>query len=512
MKRHIQTVVTRSSISITAALLLLVLAIAPLTQPAAAAPDPTDVPEFVATWGSSGSGESEFVSPSKVAIDSVGNVYVTDYGNNRIQKFTSDGTYLTQWGELGTGNGQFNGPRGIATDSDNNVYVVEESNNRIQKFTSDGTYLTQWGSAGTGNSQFSFPSNIAIDAQGNNYVIDGGNSRIKKFDSSGTYLTQWGSAGTGNSQFSSPIGIAVDRTGNIYVADTYNSRIQKFTSDGTYLTQWGSEGSADGELQYPWAIAVDPFDNVHVLDTSNNRIQKFTSDGTYLTQWGSIGSGQGEFFYAVGLAIDRMGVLFVADTDNSRIQKFSYPPEVADLSSTASGGALLLEAGAFSTFTCSTSVTEDSLIAADASKDYPLGLIDFCLDVAEGSTATISITFETSLAPDQVTARKYIPNSQTYMDVPDAQITETTLEGNPALLLTYDITDGGELDDDGLANGTILDPIGLAVDSEVAAELADSETAVLADTGSDNRLIQLAAITLLATPALFLIRRFNHNA
>src|SRR5262245_65043870 len=62
---------------------------------------------FVTQWGTSGSGDGQFSRPTGVATDAVGNVYVADYGNNRIQKFTSTGTYLLQSGTLGNANGQF---------------------------------------------------------------------------------------------------------------------------------------------------------------------------------------------------------------------------------------------------------------------------------------------------------------------------------------------------------------------------------------------------------------------
>ena len=115
-------------------------------------------PAIWAAWGSSGSSDGQFSLPVSIAVDSAGNVYVTDAGNNRIQKFTSAGAYVTQWGSEGSGNGQFESPWGIATDSAGNVYVADELNNRIQKFTSSGDYVTQWGSAGSGNGQFAAPS------------------------------------------------------------------------------------------------------------------------------------------------------------------------------------------------------------------------------------------------------------------------------------------------------------------------------------------------------------------
>jgi DNA-binding beta-propeller fold protein YncE len=81
---------------------------------------------------------STFNNPSGVAVDSFGNVYVADLGNNRIQKFDSSGTFLGEWGGYGSGDGQFSYPQGVAVDSSGNVYVADTNNHRIQKFTYSG--------------------------------------------------------------------------------------------------------------------------------------------------------------------------------------------------------------------------------------------------------------------------------------------------------------------------------------------------------------------------------------
>ncbi len=277
---------------------------------------------YLTQWGTSGTGNGQFNSPFGVAVDTQGNVYVVDTGNYRIQKFNSSGGYLTQWGSLGTGNGQFNSPAKVAADSSGNIYVADSGNNRIQKFDSSGTYLAQWGSLGNGNGQFASPSGVAVDASDNVFVTDINNHRIQKFNSSGVYLTQWGTSGNGNGQFDGPFGVAVDTPGNIYVADSGNNRIQKFDSGGTYLTQWVSLGTGNGEFDHPAEVAVDTSGNVYVADSGNNRIQKFDSGGTYLAQWGSLGTGNGEFDNPYGVAVDTSGNVYVADTYNHRIQKF----------------------------------------------------------------------------------------------------------------------------------------------------------------------------------------------
>jgi len=256
---------------------------------------PQPPPCYITQWGTSGNGNGQFDSPVGVAVDSNGNVYVSDEGNNRIQEFSSTGAYITQWGGSGSGNGQFDVPYGVAVDS-SGVYVVDSYNNRIQKFSSTGTYITQWGGSGNGNGQFDVPYGIAVDSSGV-YVVDNSNSRIQKFSSTGTYITQWGSNGSGNGQFNDVIGVATDSSGYVYVADSGHDLIQKFSSSGTYITQWGGYGTGDGQFIAPVGIVIDSSGNVYVTDLHNNRIQEFNSLGCYITQWGGSGNGDGQFNY-----------------------------------------------------------------------------------------------------------------------------------------------------------------------------------------------------------------------
>ena len=81
-----------------------------------------------------GSGDGQFFRPANLAIDMSGNIFVLDEGNNCIQKFDSNGNFITKWGTVGSGDGQFNEPTGIAIDSSGNIYVVDRSNSRIQVF------------------------------------------------------------------------------------------------------------------------------------------------------------------------------------------------------------------------------------------------------------------------------------------------------------------------------------------------------------------------------------------
>lgn len=244
---------------------------------------------YRSSWGGSGTANGKFLGPVGVAVDGAGNVYVADAGNSRIQKFNATGTFTAAWGTEGPGNGQFMGLSGIAVDAAGNVYVTDtgedpdtgQTTDRVQKFTSSGTFVRAWGSTGTPNGYFVAPAGIATDGAGNVYVTDAGNSRVQKFSANGVFQAKWGSAGTGNGQFQDPSGIAIDGAGNVYVTDaaadpaTDTDRVQQFTTTGTFIATWGTTGSANGQFDGPSGIAVDGARNVYVTDVGNSRLQKF---------------------------------------------------------------------------------------------------------------------------------------------------------------------------------------------------------------------------------------------
>jgi hypothetical protein len=278
--------------------------------------------QFISKWGRSGDGDGEFSMPKGIATDASGNVYVADAFNGRIQKFTGSGEFIMKWGNLGRGDGEFLLPAAIAISSGGNIYVADLSGGRIQKLTSEGQFTAKWWSGGIGEGQFDSPQGIAIDSSGNLYVADTYNDRVQKFASNGQFISEWG-----RSRLFAPSDIAIDGSGSIYVADDLNSLIQKFASNGQFITNWGSSGDGDGQLNLPSGIAVDVNANVYVADTWNHRIQKFTSDGQFITKWGSQGTGDGQFDWPSGVAIDGRGDVYVADTNNNRIQKFTFNGE-----------------------------------------------------------------------------------------------------------------------------------------------------------------------------------------
>ncbi|MBQ11878.1 MAG: hypothetical protein CMJ45_10045, partial [Planctomyces sp.] len=183
-----------------------------------------------------------------IALDSSGDVYVADTGNHRVQKFDKNGRFLAEWGSLGSRNGQFDSPSGIAVGGVF-VYVADTGNHRVQKFDKSGRFASKWGAKGILDGEFDSPTGIALDDSGNLYVADSGNHRVQKFDSLGRFAIQWGSLGSRDGQFRSPNGIVVD--GSVYVADTGNHRVQRFTTGGGFMLKLGTKGSSDGQFDSP---------------------------------------------------------------------------------------------------------------------------------------------------------------------------------------------------------------------------------------------------------------------
>ncbi|HSF10031.1 MAG TPA: SMP-30/gluconolactonase/LRE family protein, partial [Nitrospirales bacterium] len=279
--------------------------------------------------GCEGVDDGEFKSPTGIAIDKDGNIYVGDTDNHSIQKFDRSGKFLARWGdEPDSTEGKFYYPRGIATSPEGDVYVADSGNNRIQKFDSEGNIINAWGKfgfawRGAEAGKFDVPWGVTTDSQGNLFVSDTSNARIQKFLSDGSPVLKWGRDGGYDGAFFYPRGLAVDFVGNIYIADEGNHRIQKFDARGNFLLKWGKEGNAPGQFKAPWGVACDPLGYVYVVDSGNHRVQKFDSSGTYLTSWGNRGLTEGQLNFPSGIAVDKEGYVYVIDSGNHRLTKFA---------------------------------------------------------------------------------------------------------------------------------------------------------------------------------------------
>ena len=257
-----------------------------------------------------GSSLGEFYNPRGVAVDSSGNVYVADSSNHRIEKLTLSTNTWSEWKKSGAGSspgsnlGEFNFPNGVAVDSSGNLYVSDTFNHRIQKLTKSTNTWSEWkkagGVAGSGLGEFNSPRGVAIDSSGNIFVADTTNYRIEKLNLSTNTWSEWkkvgGGSGTGLGEFTGPNGVAVDSSGNVYVADDSYS-VQKLSAANNAWTQLGvlgpANGSSPGEFGFPRGVAVDSNGNVYVGDTFNHRIQKLNRSTNTWSEWKKAGGGSG---------------------------------------------------------------------------------------------------------------------------------------------------------------------------------------------------------------------------
>jgi serine/threonine protein kinase/sugar lactone lactonase YvrE len=308
--------------------------------------------------------QAQFRLPNSVAVDSAGNVYVSDTANNTIRKITQNGVVSTLAGVSGShgsadgigGNARFWAPFSIAVDRSGYVYVADSGNNTIRKITPNGVVSTLAGLAGHPgskdgigtNARFRNPWGVAVDGMGNVFVADMSNDTIRKITPTGVVSTLAGQTGISGSldgvgtsaQFNNPFAIAVDNADNIYVSDTANNTIRKITQNGVVGTLAGLSGRAgssdgdghDGRFCNPQGLAIDDKGNIYVADTGNNTIRKITPIGVVTTLAGLAGASgttnrvgeSARFNSPGGVAVDNAGNVYVADTNNHAVRKIAF--------------------------------------------------------------------------------------------------------------------------------------------------------------------------------------------
>ena len=271
-------------------------------------------PVFLLQFGSYGTGPGQFLHTSCLTVTAFGEVYLADGRNNRVQRFSSTGTFLSQWGLPA-------GPYGVAVAPDGTVYTSGEGD-RVRHFDAMGSLLGAWGATGSGESEFRLPVDVTVDAAGFVYVADSGNFRIQKFTAVGEFVTAWETQGSGG-QLLYPTAVQAEPGGTILVAHVYIGRMQRFDANGTFLSAWGTVGPDPGQWSGPGKPCIDRNGFVVVPDPGNHRIQVYEADGTFVLQWGSFGMDPGQFNQPSAVGVDGEGNLYVLDRENFRIQKFT---------------------------------------------------------------------------------------------------------------------------------------------------------------------------------------------
>jgi tripartite motif-containing protein 71 len=283
-------------------------------------------PSYAGSFGTEGSGTGQLKKPEGIAIDSSGDKWVVDTGNDRIEKFGPTGAFLASYGSAGSGHGQFSSPFTIAINQKSgNVYVSDYGNNRIEELSESGAFIRVFGEAGSGNGQLKNPTGLTIDAKGEVLVCDLNNHRVEVFSETGEYLRQFGSGGTGEGKLEEPGGIVIDE-GEVFVSDFGNDRISEFTLTGTFIGQFGVKGKEKAQLEGPIGLAVNPSNNdLFIADYWNHRIDEWTPAGKLLTEFGVWGASGEAFRRPAGVAIASNGELFVVDEENDDVTEWSPP-------------------------------------------------------------------------------------------------------------------------------------------------------------------------------------------
>jgi sugar lactone lactonase YvrE len=316
---------------------------------------------------------AELNSPYGVAVDSVGNIYISDTNNNRIRKVDLNGIITTVAGTGTAGysgdggpatSAQLNRPYGLQLDSSGNLYIADWNNFCIRYVSkANGSISTIAGTGVTGYNgdgipatiaQLSAPSGLAFDTVGNLFIVDMYNCRIRRIDKNTSLISTVVGSGTSgytgdgglaiSAQIQYPEGVAIDSSGNLFIADHSNSCIRKVDTAGIITTIAGNGGppavfsfSGDGGpaasalLNYPDDVVLDILGNIYFTDEINNRVRKINIGGTITTIAGSSltpgssgdnGPATSALLYEpFGLSLDGLGNILLCDCGGNRIRK-----------------------------------------------------------------------------------------------------------------------------------------------------------------------------------------------
>ena len=225
-----------------------------------------------------------------MAVDTLGNLYVADFVNTRVQQFDKNRTYLRTYGVARvpylTDDYHYNNPIGVAAAADGSLYIAEDNGHRLVKLNAAGQPLWTVGVPGLkgdwdyANDKLDNPGDIALDATGRVYVADRWHGRIQIFNPDGSYYATLDNGGTSENQVGCPTGVALAPNGYLYVTDPWSERVQIFDRNLLHVATMGTPGEAgsdNGHFDEPEDVAVDSRGMSYVSDRNNHRVQVFNA-------------------------------------------------------------------------------------------------------------------------------------------------------------------------------------------------------------------------------------------
>jgi sugar lactone lactonase YvrE len=453
---------------------------------------------------------ARFTNIGGMAIDASGTLYVTDQASHTVRKITAGGVVSTLAGKAGVSGSadggsaaaRFKEPGGLAVDTLGNIFVADTGNQTVRRIAPNGQVSTIAGSAGViGSSdgsgtvaRFNHPSSIAIDANGNRYISDSGNHTLRKIHPEGTVSTVAGSPGlqgstdgTGSSAlFAGPGVLAVDDNGNVFVADSFT--VRKVTPARVVSTVAGAAphaGAADGVgaaalFNDPWFVAADAQGNVYVADGFNSRVSKISPSGAVTSFFSGISGSS----YLEGVAVDAAGTIFAADSWAHVIIKIA-----PDGSSEILAGQLGVTGHKDGTGTA-------ALLAS------PSGL-------------TIDSTGNLFVRSGDGTIRKITP-SGSVTTVAGSSADQCGSADGPALQARFACTGGGLVFDQAgnlfIADGQLIRKMAAdGVVTTLAGSIADSGVYSADGTGTDARFQSIQGLTIDPAGNLYAADMLNHT-